>query len=191
MAESTSEDEGPTHGYSLYKRIMRRLHFDFQIGWSIGNNGPNPTNPLVVPVAFLTLIKRLNNFSNSSAIVTVHLCVCVFVCLCVFCICNCCRFFTVQIRLKGGRGKMEKYGKIANNWAVNNVGCQGSNSFEYSSSLLNHFSTRLDRRHVRLTTHMHQRRRRRRWATAVWMTGPKRVPKMGSECSHVVTHSYL
>lgn len=155
---------------------MRRLHFDFQIGWSIGNNGPNPTNPLVVPVAFLTLIKRLNNFSNSSAIVTVHVCVC----LCVFCIWNCCRFFTVQIRLKGGRGKMERYGKIANNWAVNNVGCQGSNSFEYSSSLLNHFSTRLDRGHVRLTTHMHQRRRRRRrWATAVWMTGPKRVPKKG------------
>lgn len=77
MAESTSEDGGPTHSYSLYKRIMRRLHFDFQIGWSIGNNGPNPTNPLVVPVAFLTLIKRLNNFSNSSAIVTVHVCVCV------------------------------------------------------------------------------------------------------------------
>lgn len=63
---------------------------------------------------------------------------------------------------------MEKYGKIANNWAVNNVGCQGSNSFEYSSSLLNHFSTRLDRGHVRLTTHMHQRRRRRR--------------KMGNSC---------
>lgn len=124
------------HIYSPYKRIMRRLHFDFQIGWSIGNNGPNPTNPLVVPVAFLTLIKRLNNFSNSSAIVTVYVWVCVYVCVCVFCIWNCCRFFTVQIRLKSRsrRGQMEKYGKIANNWAVNNVGCQGSNSFECSST---------------------------------------------------------